>query len=99
MRLPGSLLFIIYDNLCSTGCELKSFIRRRSHSQPVRLDNRSWQAGFIMGDNPPGVIDTLDMANQILCIPVGTDGQDEVNRLTDGCRIVAVRKKGDDPAG
>ena len=52
-----------------------------------------------MGDDPPGFIDTLEMKYQILRIPVRTDGQDKVNRLVDGCRIVPVGKKGDKLAG
>ena len=52
-----------------------------------------------MGNNPPGVIDILKMKYQILRIPVGIYGQDEVNRLADGCRVIAVGKKGDELSG
>ena len=45
------------------------------------------------------VIDILKMTCQMLRFPAGTDGQDEVNRLVDGCRIVAVGKRSDKLSG
>ena len=51
-----------------------------------------------MGDNPPSVIDILKMKYHFLRIPVGTQGLDEIKRLVDGDRVIAVGKQGKEPA-